>query len=83
MHIASRCYNKRYRNDALLQKQSKEKRLGTTLRNQILPHQRCGHYTDGNRCTSKIVPLAKYCLKRILLYTAVVSIKGMADTSSE
>ncbi|XP_028396593.1 KAT8 regulatory NSL complex subunit 2-like isoform X2 [Dendronephthya gigantea] len=65
MHIASRCYNKRYRNDALLQKQSKEKRLGTTSRNQILPHQRCGHYTDGNRCTSKIVPFAKYCLKHI------------------
>ena len=49
----------------MLQKQSKEKRLGATTRNQTLPQHRCTHYTDGNRCTSKIVPLAKFCLKRI------------------
>lgn len=66
LHIASRGYNRRYRTDALLQKRSKEKRYGVSTRNQILPQFRCSHYTDGNRCTSRIIPFAVYCLRRIL-----------------
>lgn len=65
--MATKRYNKRYRKDALLQKQSKDKRLGVLSRsqNQILSHQRCLHYTDGNRCVYKIIPSTKFCIKRI------------------
>ena len=65
--MATKRYNKRYRKDALLQKQSKDKRLGVLSRsqNQTLSHQRCLHYTDGNRCVSKIIPSTKFCIKRI------------------
>ena len=59
-------YREHHGVEALLHKQAKEKRLGTTSRHQNLPHLRCTYSVMGNRCTDKILPMTKYCLKRIL-----------------
>ena len=52
--------------EALLHKQAKEKKQGTSTRQQGMSTLRCTYSPGGNRCTEKVVPLTKHCMKRIL-----------------
>ena len=52
--------------EALLHKQAKEKRANFGARHQNMSHLRCTYSLNGNRCTDRILPLTKYCLRRIL-----------------
>lgn len=64
--LGRRHYREHHGVEALLHKQAREKRLGTTSRHQNLPHLKCTYSTAGVRCTEKILPMTKFCQKRIL-----------------
>lgn len=52
--------------ETLLRKQAKEKKQGTNTRQQAVSTLRCTYSPGGNRCTEKVLPLTKHCIKRIL-----------------
>ena len=52
--------------ETLLRKQAKEKKQGTNTRQQAVSTFRCTYSPGGNRCTEKVLPLTKHCIKRIL-----------------
>ena len=52
--------------ETLLRKQAKEKKQGTNTRQQAVSTLRCTYSPEGNRCTEKVLPLTKHCIKRIL-----------------
>ena len=52
--------------ETLLRKQAKEKKQGANTRQQAVSTLRCTYSPGGNRCTEKVLPLTKHCIKRIL-----------------
>lgn len=52
--------------EALLHRQAKEKKQGANARQQGVSNLRCTYSPGGNRCTEKVLPLTKHCMKRIL-----------------
>jgi len=56
--------------EALLHRQAKEKKQGANTRQQGVSNLRCTYSPGGNRCTEKVLPLTKHCMKRIL-YIAI------------
>lgn len=52
--------------EALLHRQAKEKKQGANTRQQGMSNLRCTYSPGGNRCTEKVLPLTKHCMKRIL-----------------
>ena len=59
--------------EALLHKQAKEKKQGTPTRQQTVSTLRCTYSPGGNRCTEKVMPLTKHCMKRILFMKLTTS----------
>ncbi|KAL9967884.1 hypothetical protein ACROYT_G026188 [Oculina patagonica] len=51
--------------EALLHRQAKEKKQGTNSRQQGVSNLRCTYSPGGNRCTEKVLPLTKHCIKHI------------------
>ncbi|CAH3017424.1 unnamed protein product, partial [Porites evermanni] len=51
--------------ETLLRKQAKEKKQGTNARQQAVSTLRCTYSPGGNRCTEKVLPLTKHCIKHI------------------
>ena len=62
--------------EALLHKQAKEKKQGTTTRPLGVSTLRCTYSPGGNRCTEKVLPLTKHCMKRIL-YISVCALNAV------
>lgn len=56
------------RQEALLMRQMKERRRAVYEGDTYKPLERevCEHVSDDVRCTDLVLPLTKYCLKRIL-----------------
>ena len=61
--------------EALLHRQSKERRIAVTEGPNYKPpsYPKCIFSKKGIRCAARTVPLSKYCFKRILLWHAVFS----------
>lgn len=51
--------------EALLHRQAKEKKQGASTRPQGVSNLRCTYSPGGNRCTEKVLPLTKHCMKHI------------------
>lgn len=51
--------------EALLHKQAKEKKHGTSTRHQNVSTLRCTYSPGGNRCPERVLPLTKHCMKHI------------------
>lgn len=67
--------------EALLHKQAKEKKQGLATRQQGVSTLRCTYSPGGNRCTEKVVPLTKHCMKRILcIEVSVCLIRGLLQS---
>ncbi|XP_059173586.1 KAT8 regulatory NSL complex subunit 2-like isoform X2 [Physella acuta] len=67
-------YHKKFGKEALLQKQSTERRMQSTDEaNYTPPHfVKCVFVDEGWRCGSRVVPLSKFCQKHILHDSAQV-----------
>ncbi|XP_005107541.1 KAT8 regulatory NSL complex subunit 2 isoform X2 [Aplysia californica] len=65
---AMKRYHKKFGKDALLQKQSTERRMKATegLNYQPISFPKCVFVDDGVRCCARVIPLSKFCQKHIL-----------------
>jgi len=63
--LGRKSQNERPCTETLLRKQSKEKKQGITSRQQNVSTLRCTYSPGGNRCTEKVLPLTKHCIKHI------------------
>ena len=63
---ALRLYQHTNGTELLLERQAKEKRSRSTAGSKILPHNRCHHMANSERCQHKILPFSKFCFQRIL-----------------
>ena len=73
--LGRKSQNERPCTETLLRKQSKEKKQGITSRQQNVSTLRCTYSPGGNRCTEKVLPLTKHCIKRILYIPVSVCVK--------
>lgn len=66
--LAMKHYHRKYGKEALLQKQSTQRRMQATEgMNYLLPHfAKCVFVDEGVRCNARVVPLSKFCQKHIL-----------------
>uniref|UniRef100_A0A0B6ZVD4 KAT8 regulatory NSL complex subunit 2 n=2 Tax=Arion vulgaris TaxID=1028688 RepID=A0A0B6ZVD4_9EUPU len=66
--LAMKHYHKKYGKEALLQKQSTQRRMAATEgMNYPPPHfAKCVFVDEGLRCNARVVPLSKFCQKHIL-----------------
>ncbi|CAL1533944.1 unnamed protein product [Lymnaea stagnalis] len=65
---AMKRYHKKYGKEALLQKQSTERRMQVTEGSNFhVPHfAKCVFVDEGLRCNSRVVPLSKFCQRHVL-----------------
>jgi len=78
-------YHRRFGKEALLHRQSKERRISVTEgpNYRVPPYPKCILQVRGVRCAAKSLPLSKYCLQHILhdphqtLYEACAYAEGM------
>lgn len=68
-YTAMKRYHKRFGDEALLHRQSKERRIAVSEGNNYKPpaFSRCMHAELGEKCQNRTLPLSKYCLNHILL----------------
>ncbi|KAL5010262.1 hypothetical protein ScPMuIL_012567 [Solemya velum] len=61
-------YHKRYGSEALLHRQSKQRRIAVSEGANYKPpsHPKCIDVNEGTKCLQRTVPLSKYCAKHIL-----------------
>ena len=52
--------------ELLLEKQAKEKRSRGSTTPKLIPQNRCNFIDNMDRCQNRLLPLSKFCLKRIL-----------------
>ncbi|BFZ22555.1 hypothetical protein BsWGS_25593 [Bradybaena similaris] len=66
--LAMKHYHRKYGKEALLQKQSTQRRMqATEAMNYQPPHfAKCVFVDEGLRCNARVVPLSKFCQKHIL-----------------
>ncbi|OWF35336.1 KAT8 regulatory NSL complex subunit 2-like isoform X2 [Mizuhopecten yessoensis] len=61
-------YHKRHGKEALLHRQSKQRRIAVSEGANYRPpsYPKCVHVEDGNKCLHRALPLSKYCSQHIL-----------------
>ncbi|KAH3730878.1 KAT8 regulatory NSL complex subunit 2-like [Dreissena polymorpha] len=67
-YTAMKRYHRRYGMEALLHRQSKERRIAASDGSNYKPpvHSKCSVHTNGEKCSNPTLPLSKYCFSHIL-----------------
>ncbi|CAH1773528.1 unnamed protein product [Owenia fusiformis] len=64
--MAMKKYHKRHGREALLHRQSKQRRMAEGANYKHPSYSKCIHMTDGIKCLQRVVPLSKFCQQHIL-----------------